>query len=343
MAAAISAILLLLTAACARGEAIDAVAPLTSATEDAPSTEQASAPAPPAEAPAPVETPKPESAVETVGAAVKTVGAAVKTVGTAVESDADTSPVRAASETVREATSEAAHEATGAVGRAARTELNATVVTATGDRASKLVGEIGQVATSTVTTVDDRTQQLSGLSEAGVKKIAGEAAFGKPPRTEELLPAGTPPSGALSSPSESPVSENPVFLDKAPHAYDAGQPAGVLPRVHLGGISSSPARYRGFSGAGSSWFAALEGLDGIQSTPMSGTTGARSNDPAPLDGPTPAPGSSGTAGSTGSSFVPLAALLALLALVAPATLRRLGEVPAFRPPIPFVCALERPG
>jgi len=59
----------------------------------------------------------------------------------------------------------------------------------------------------------------------------------------------------------------------------------------------------------------------------------------------PAPVPSGAAaGSTGSFFVPFAALLlALLALAASAILRRLGEVPDFRPPIPFVCALERPG
>jgi hypothetical protein len=105
-----------------------------------------------------------------------------------------------------------------------------------------------------------------------------------------------------------------------------------------------PGRHHGFVGAELSWLGAPESFDGIQSTPASGTTDARSNDPAPLDRPTPAPGSSaGAAGSTGSSFVPLVALLALLALVAPATLRRLGEVAASRSPIPFVCALERPG
>lgn len=45
----------------------------------------------------------------------------------------------------------------------------------------------------------------------------------------------------------------------------------------------------------------------------------------------------------GASSVPVVALLALLALAAPAARRRLGEVAAFRPPTPFVCALERPG
>ncbi len=342
VAAAISAIFLLLTTACAQGETIDgAVAPLTSAAEDV--VEQAPAPTPPVEALA--ETPEPEGAIDAVGTVVETAGTAVESNATAP------SPVRAASETVRDATgatSETARKATGAVSNvinSAKTGLGTTVVTATGDRASKLVGEVGQVAAKTVASVDDQAQQLSGLSEEAGATVAGAAGFGNPPRTEGLLqPTGAPSSGVLSSPGESPVSESPVFRENALNTHGAGaaQPVGVLPRVHVGGVGSS-SRYRGFPGAGS-WLGALESLDGVQSTPMSRTTGAGSNDPAPLDGPAPAPGSSAAAaGSTGSFFVPLAALLALLALVAPATLRRLGEVPASRPPVPFVCALERPG
>jgi hypothetical protein len=48
-------------------------------------------------------------------------------------------------------------------------------------------------------------------------------------------------------------------------------------------------------------------------------------------------------GNGGISFIPLVALLALLALAALAILRRLGRGADFRPPVPFVCALERPG
>ena len=66
-------------------------------------------------------------------------------------------------------------------------------------------------------------------------------------------------------------------------------------------------------------------------------------DPLPPGGPPPANAPGGVANFGGSGFVPLAALLALLALAAPATLRRLGEVPCFPAPSPFVCALERPG
>ena len=78
---------------------------------------------------------------------------------------------------------------------------------------------------------------------------------------------------------------------------------------------------------------------------LADTATGHSQSPAPLDVPLPAPGSPGAIapGSGSPIFVPLAALLALLALVAPAILRRLGEVPGFRPPTPFACALERPG
>ncbi|HEU4737163.1 MAG TPA: hypothetical protein VFS48_09095, partial [Solirubrobacterales bacterium] len=67
--------------------------------------------------------------------------------------------------------------------------------------------------------------------------------------------------------------------------------------------------------------------------------------PAPSNVPLPAPESPATAvaDSGGTSFVPIVALLALLALVAPAALRRLGRAADFRAPLPFVCALERPG
>jgi hypothetical protein len=75
------------------------------------------------------------------------------------------------------------------------------------------------------------------------------------------------------------------------------------------------------------------------------TTTDSPGDPAPLNIPLPAPGSPGASapGSGDAFFVPFAALLALLALVAPASMRRLREAPDFRAPIPFVCALERPG
>jgi len=332
VAAMISTALLLLTAASAQGEAAgDGLAPLAAVTEssdDAAPTEQepapAPAPAPPAEVTdTPVETQELEGPIESAGAAVESVAAAP-------------SQAAAASEPVREAAAEAVHAATGAVSSAATTGAATTVVTATGDDASKLLGEVGQVTAKAAVTIDDQARQLSGLPlpEGGsAKKVAdvtGVTGFGDPPQTERLpQPAGTSPSGVLASPGESPLAVSPAVRGKTPSVNSGGE--------------AVAASSRGFAGAQLTWLGALESL-GIQPTPGSGATGTRSNDPAPPDGPPPAPGPSGTAaGSTGSFFVPLAALLALLALVAPAVLRRLGEVPAFRPPTPFVCALERPG
>jgi hypothetical protein len=82
--------------------------------------------------------------------------------------------------------------------------------------------------------------------------------------------------------------------------------------------------------------------------PLEGA-GSHSQDPISNDGNSPSPlydalAKTATApGLGGSSSVPIAALLALLALATPAIFRRLGEGAGFRPPTPFVCALERPG
>ena len=77
---------------------------------------------------------------------------------------------------------------------------------------------------------------------------------------------------------------------------------------------------------------------------FAGTAARHGGGPAPADVPQ-APGSPASAVSDagGPSFSPIVALLALLALAAPAALRRLGRTADFHPPIPFVCALERPG
>jgi hypothetical protein len=84
-------------------------------------------------------------------------------------------------------------------------------------------------------------------------------------------------------------------------------------------------------------------VPGAADLPPGSLAGGDSN-PSPGDlpaAPFDAPGAA--AGSAGSLFVPLVALLALLALAAPATFRRRMEAPDFLAPIPFVCALERPG
>jgi MYXO-CTERM domain-containing protein len=93
------------------------------------------------------------------------------------------------------------------------------------------------------------------------------------------------------------------------------------------------------------WGIGLSPRTEIGETAPAGPRDSRLGGPSAPELPPPAPQSPVTAvGDTGGpSSVPVVALLALLALVAPAARRRLGEVAAFRPPTPFVCALERPG
>ena len=92
------------------------------------------------------------------------------------------------------------------------------------------------------------------------------------------------------------------------------------------------------------WGIGLSPRTRIAGTEIAGGDGRLGNS-APPDLPPPAPQPPATAVGDGGgpSSVPVVALLALLALAAPAARRRLGEVAAFRPPTPFVCALERPG
>jgi hypothetical protein len=152
-------------------------------------------------------------------------------------------------------------------------------------------------------------------------------------------PSGEETAGPLHSPGS-------LFRDTA-FGYRqgpfAGRPfAGSLMRL---GVVGSHRPKNDTSGPG-----APEGP--LTSVPSVYANGAhfgpeRSNRDAPLGPSAPIPESPGSAapgpGSNGSFFVPLAALLALLALVAPATFRRLREVPDLPAPTPFVCALERPG
>jgi hypothetical protein len=82
-----------------------------------------------------------------------------------------------------------------------------------------------------------------------------------------------------------------------------------------------------------------------------GGGGVWANRPAPSDssdgngpsGPPSQTSPTAASGLGGSFFVPIAALLALLALVAPAITRRFRERVDLSPPLPFACALERPG
>jgi len=136
----------------------------------------------------------------------------------------------------------------------------------------------------------------------------------------------SPPLRSPSSPPQRATWLSPPQLIATPGAAEPGAAASMsLEHADDGGAAPSSA-----IGAGAT---------------SSHVDADRGGSPAPSDPPLPAPGSPGAVapGSGGPIFIPFAALLALLALVAPAILRRLGEVPGFRPLSPFVCALERPG
>jgi hypothetical protein len=150
--------------------------------------------------------------------------------------------------------------------------------------------------------------------------------------------------GAFSPPASSSPGTPPAKADLRQHTstrdglamrYLAG-PGGVEPWLDVRGVAGTPAP--GDDPSQVSVDVASHSL---------GTTGGRPEGLVPLDPNSPTHSLEGpqvaASASGGSSFVPIAALLALLALAAPATLRRLGEVPDCRAPTPFVCALERPG
>ena len=187
--------------------------------------------------------------------------------------------------------------------------------------------------------------------------------LGLPPAVEEILPAaGRPTQAAASSEaglsasagsSGSSTGPGPTApVTDLPAPPDGGSsPGGVLTweensptsrLIHWGAIDSiAPVSETSthFQDLVAPLFEAPSGAEaGIRS--LAGDPGERPPSDLPA-APSRSPGA--VPGSGGSIFVPLAALLALLALVAPASFRRLGEVPAFRPPTPFVCALERPG
>jgi MYXO-CTERM domain-containing protein len=122
----------------------------------------------------------------------------------------------------------------------------------------------------------------------------------------------------------------------------------IEPRLKLGEYltdASSPDTGEVQGPALDHWGIGLSPRTQIAEAAISGPGDRHLGNSAPPDLPPLAPPSPAIAvgDAGGPSSVPAVALLALLALAAPAARRRLGEVAAFRPPTPFVCALERPG
>lgn len=218
------------------------------------------------------------------------------------------------------------------------------------ERTAKLVEEARKASAETVAPVVEQTAQTVSRQAPLVREaldfVASSLAEIASPAAEDLLSLApiplhfsspATPDGARSVPGSS----EPIGLLAAEKPIAA--PEGGLLVKHLSA----------FGGVESAQPEALEQRTGSAKIPpspaMTGVhlnsfTGGHSSN-SPIDNPPVPPlRSPGAAsGSGGPSFVPLAVLLALLALVAPASFRRRREVPGFRVPTPFVCALERPG
>jgi len=313
-AAAIALLLALAASAKAENSPSGAVAELT-----AESSASAQAAAPPVEVPAPVDTPDP------------------------VEAPADVEPATGGGEVVASAVSKT-ESITASVRHPIKT-ASATVETAAAN-----VESLTEEAQSEV------TREASEVIRHGTEGLV------TPDHVRNLLPSvGALPEragvGALSSPGEPNSSRATPELPSTPGVNPDLQPGGPqenqratlldLPFMQritdFGGIE--PLRLM----IANADFSAAHALSATAVTPLAedianspGAAPDRNGDrPNPMPSlPTPQIGASGAAPS---SFVPIAALLALLALAAPAIRRRPWEGPVCSPPIPFVCALERPG
>jgi len=343
---------------CAQAQAVDtadaaaavALVESTASVESAPVEEE-----PPAVEPAPAPEPAPqpvEAATEAVGIE-ETVGAT-----TQVTHAADPSSTLALRSSAPKASADLGEvgRTTARIAQAGQetTEATAGVVASLGDRlpqpdralpelarrvqrdAANAIGHTEHVLSGSLSRIDPREIEdlRPGTAAGNPLEGKGEAlpllavALQQPPASAaplRTLRAGSPHERAmaLNGPLEPPVS----------------RPGGIWP-LSLGGP-----RTPGFFGVG----AARLGDDHRFSTPAgdayAGDTVRGSREPAPLDSPGPPDDlpQVGASPSGSTSFIPIAALLVLLALVAPAIDRRRRKTVACSPPIPFVCALERPG
>ncbi len=165
--------------------------------------------------------------------------------------------------------------------------------------------------------------------------LAGSAPAAKGVAERPVAPTATedlPPLPA-SSPDHTPRSSEEIELEPLPAWATAGRTA----------LSVDPAPSAASTPAPSLPTGPLAAGDVLSSGPPSG--GSEEHAPVSDASSPPAPEmlSAAASGSGGSTLVPIAALLALLALVAPAISRRLREMADLSPPLPFACALERPG
>jgi len=267
-------------------------------------------------------------------------------VGPAVGEEPDTTadPMRE----VSKLTGRIGQDSPQAVSRAASDTVAAPV-----HEASKLAGGIGRDSAETISPVVPFAERTTTQVAAPVNLRTsawelGALNFDIPTIVEDSLPAHETPA------------KTPSFINSpsSPTHSLPQRPASHLGTDLLGRYRYPPeldATSSRWQGAGAEARNPERSLpkravapsiaDVASAAPGGGGATESFDDPTPLDGPLPLPGPSGAAapGPGGSFFSPIVALLALLALAAPAVHRRLWEVPDFRAPTPFVCALERPG
>lgn len=219
---------------------------------------------------------------------------------------------------------------------------------------AKAVESVRHASSAVAVPIAAAADRLPGVSTGPARKLVDNAA------RQAHDAAGGPLLDLVSMAMGSLLSLNPLSPEVgSPYAtlnpsIPPVQPGSFSPRGALGGPLPQGVAAPGGEGTVGAASQALKRSDEQRMTPLpavgsyasSARAGAdRGAGAAPSDVPLPTPGSPGAAApdSGGPPFNPIAPLLALLALVTPAALRRLGRVPDFRPPTPFVCALERPG
>jgi len=304
-----AALALLAAAAAAHGEAIEGVveAPASTATPEAPAAAEA-VQVPVEATPAPPPTPVPEAPVAEEPSGAVSVPSATEPVE-AVHSSPP-SPVAAAVERTTKLVESAGYDSAEQIGRTADRlrSVPADPVRQLADPTRQLGDAVARQAQAAVPHLAQAT--VEGAADGPLLAIEGLA-------RDALAEVESATIGGLLTIGWSPAPA------AGPGGAETVAAAGAFDRLGNRGGEAQLAK-----------------------APAAGALLARgAGDPAPSDIPPPAPGSPGAvaSGSGGPIFVPIAALLALLALAAPAVLRRLGRAPDFRPPIPFVCALERPG
>jgi len=202
---------------------------------------------------------------------------------------------------------------------------------------SEQIANVRHSSTKTIASLADRIPDAPAAPSPSSLLDLPDPASVEGPLSPGPSQAGqeTPRDGALGSPQIKVGS----FLRWTPLAAirNIGEALGLVDLDDVAGLDARPDSAkileRAFPAA-----AVHTGADPGRGTP-------RPEGRAPLDLPLPIPDSPAAIapGSGDAFFVPFAALLALLALVAPASTRRFREAPEFPAPIPFVCALERPG